>query len=50
MTKELLEIEVISGKRVQEFIEQTGKVVYKNGDLHQEKESEEDKENKNEEK
>jgi len=53
MTKELLEIEVISGERVQELIEQTGKVVYRNGDLHQEKEekkSEEDKENKNEEK
>jgi len=38
MTKELLEIEVISGERVQELIIQTGKVVYKNGDLHQDKE------------
>ena len=30
MTAELLEIEVISGKRVQEFITQTGKTVYVN--------------------
>jgi len=50
MTKELLEIEVISGERVQELIEQTGKVVYRNGDLHQEKEEKKSKENKNEEK
>jgi len=39
MTKELLEAEVITGKRVQEIIEQTGKTVYKNGDLHQDEEA-----------
>jgi len=47
MTKELLEIEVISGERVQELIIQTGKVVYKNGDLHQDKEDD-NKEEKSE--
>jgi len=35
MTKELLEIEVISGERVQEIIKQTGKKIYEGGDLHQ---------------
>ena len=35
MTKELLEIEVISGERVRELIKQTGKEIYEGGDLHQ---------------
>jgi cell division protease FtsH len=34
MAAELLDIEVITGKRVQEIIKQTGKVVYEDGDLH----------------
>jgi cell division protease FtsH len=35
ITKELLDIEVISGARVQELIQQTGKEIYEGGDLHQ---------------
>jgi cell division protease FtsH len=35
MTAELLEKEVISGKRVQEHIIDSGKEIYKDGDLHQ---------------
>lgn len=36
MTKELLDVEVISGKRVQEIIEETGKEYYKGEELHDE--------------
>ena len=36
MTAELLEIEVITGKRVQEIIKENGGVVYKGDDLHTE--------------
>ena len=35
MTKELLEIEVISGERVQEIIKASGKEIYEGDDLHQ---------------
>ncbi len=35
MTKELLDIEVISGARVQEIIKASGKDIYEGGDLHQ---------------
>jgi len=35
ITKELLDIEVISGERVRELIKQTGKEIYEGGDLHQ---------------
>ena len=38
MTAELLEIEVISGKRVQEIIKKHGGVVFEGDDLHSEKE------------
>jgi len=37
MTAELLDIEVISGKRVQEIIEENGGTVFKDEDLHQDK-------------
>ena len=36
MTKELLDVEVISGKRVQDIIEETGKEYYKGEALHDE--------------
>jgi cell division protease FtsH len=35
MTKELLDVEVITGERVRELIKQTGKEIYEGGDLHQ---------------
>ncbi len=35
MTRELLDIEVITGERVREIIKQTGKEIYEGGDLHQ---------------
>jgi len=38
MAQELLEKEVISGKRVQDIITESGKEVYLNGDLHQDEE------------
>jgi cell division protease FtsH len=44
MTKELLDVEVISGKRVQEIIIDSGKEVYKGEDLHSEEVSEPKKE------
>ncbi|MEA3316223.1 MAG: ATP-dependent zinc metalloprotease FtsH, partial [Campylobacterota bacterium] len=37
MTAELLDIEVISGKRVQEIIEENGGTIFKDEDLHQDK-------------
>jgi len=42
MTAELLDVEVISGKRVQEIITENGGEVYKGEDLHTEDEVEED--------
>ncbi|HIP12123.1 MAG TPA: ATP-dependent zinc metalloprotease FtsH [Arcobacter sp.] len=39
MTAELLEKEVISGKRVQEHIINSGKEIYTDGDLHQDEQS-----------
>ncbi len=35
MTRELLDVEVITGERVREIIKQTGKEIYEGGDLHQ---------------
>lgn len=49
MTKELLDIEVISGKRVQEIIESTGKEFYKGESLHSEENEEEIKDETKEE-
>ncbi len=40
MAAELLDIEVISGKRVQEIIEENGGTVFKDEDLHQDKQDE----------
>ncbi|HFU75131.1 MAG TPA: ATP-dependent metallopeptidase FtsH/Yme1/Tma family protein [Arcobacter sp.] len=49
MTAELLDVEVISGKRVQEIIEETGKEYYKGEDsLHDEEVKEPKKEENNE--
>ncbi len=42
MTAELLDIEVITGKRVQEIIKENGGVVFNDEDLHNEKDNDED--------
>jgi cell division protease FtsH len=43
MTAELLDVEVITGKRVQEIIKENGGVVYEGEDLHSDETKEEDK-------
>jgi len=42
MTAELLDIEVITGKRVQEIIKENGGIVFNDEDLHNEKDNDED--------